>query len=157
MTVLTKRKNSLKSKSNSKTKKVKLNNLIKKEKEFKKKSDICHKTKCASEYKRYNELNISTAKGRDKACSSYNFLSKKYDKCSNLFYKNSGLKKFIKYLDIFFFILTKQRKVSLFCFWLSIFIGISNKLLDNPYENLDIYSSHILNSIGTIVVFETNC
>jgi len=93
MAVLTKRKNSLKSKSNSKTKKVKLNNLIKKEKEFKKKSDICDKTKCASEYKRYNELNISTAKGRVKACSSYNFLSKKYDKCSHLFYENSGLKK----------------------------------------------------------------
>ena len=95
MTVLTKRKNSLKSKSNSKTKKVKLNNLIKKEKEFKKKSDICDKTKCASEYKRYNELNISTAKGRDKACSSYNFASKKWYKCSDLFYKNSGLKKVI--------------------------------------------------------------
>ena len=93
MTVLTKRKNSLKTKSNSKTKKVKINSLLKKEKEFKKKSDICHKTKCASEYKRYNELNISTAKGRDKACSSYNILSKKYDKCSNVFYKNSGLKK----------------------------------------------------------------
>ena len=93
MAVSTKRKNSFKSKLNSKTRKVKLNNLIKKEKEFKKKSDICHKTKCASEYKRYNELNISTAKGRDKACSSYNFASKKWYKCSDLFYKNSGLKK----------------------------------------------------------------
>ena len=92
MTVLTKRKNSLKSKSNSKTKKVKLNNLIKKEKEFKKKSDICDKTKCASEYKRYNELNRLFLKEQTKACPD-KLSNKKFYECSNVFYKNSGLKK----------------------------------------------------------------
>ena len=92
MVVSTKRKNSLKSKLNSKTKKVKINSLLKKEKEFKKKSDICDKTKCASKYKRYKTQKRLFLKEQTKACPD-KLSNKKFYECSHLFYENSGLKK----------------------------------------------------------------